>query len=83
MTAAVEIKGVVFSWRGRTAFSLAVPEFLVAAGDRVFLLGESGSGKSTFLSLICGINLPDRGDVAIAGTSLSDLKPAARDRFRT
>lgn len=82
MTAAVEIKDVAFSWRGRTAFSLAVPEFSVAAGDRVFLLGESGSGKSTFLSLICGINLPDRGDVAIAGTSLSDLKPAARDRFR-
>lgn len=82
MTAAVEIKDVAFSWRGRTAFSLAVPEFSVAAGERVFLLGESGSGKSTFLSLICGINLPDRGDVAIAGTSLSDLKPAARDRFR-
>ncbi len=82
MTAAVEIKDVAFSWRGRTAFSLAVPEFSVAAGDRVFLLGESGSGKSTFLSLICGINLPDRGDVAIAGTSLLDLKPAARDRFR-
>ena len=82
MTAAVEIKDVAFSWRGRTAFSLAVPELLATAGERVFLLGESGSGKSTFLSLICGINLPDRGDVAIAGTSLSDLKPAARDRFR-
>lgn len=82
MTAAVEIKDVAFSWRGRTAFSLAVPEFSVAAGERVFLLGESGSGKSTFLSLICGINLPDKGDVAIAGTHLSELKPAARDRFR-
>ncbi len=82
MTAAVEIKDVAFSWRGRTAFSLAVPEFSVAAGERVFLLGESGSGKSTFLSLICGINLPNRGDVAIAGTHLSELKPAARDRFR-
>ncbi len=82
MTAAVEIKDVAFSWRGRTAFSLAVPEFSVAAGEKVFLLGESGSGKSTFLSLICGINLPNRGDVAIAGTHLSELKPAARDRFR-
>jgi putative ABC transport system ATP-binding protein len=82
MTAAVEIKDVAFSWRGRTAFSLAVPEFSVAAGERVFLLGESGSGKSTFLSLICGINLPNRGDVAIAGTHLSELKPAVRDRFR-
>lgn len=82
MTAAVEIKDVAFAWRGRTKFSLAVPAFSVAAGERVFLLGESGSGKSTLLSLICGINLPDEGEVVVAGAPLVGMKPAALDTFR-
>lgn len=71
-----------FTWRGRTSFSLAIPELSVTAGEKLFLLGESGSGKSTLLSLICGINTPDRGAISIDGVSLSDLRPAARDKFR-
>lgn len=82
MTAAVEIRDVAFSWRGRTTFSLVLPELTVAAGERLFLLGESGSGKSTLLSLICGITTPDQGQIKINGTALSDLRPAARDGFR-
>lgn len=82
MTAAVQIEDVAFAWRGRTTFSLAVPELSVAAGEKLFLLGESGSGKSTLLSLICGITVPDRGLVAIGGESISTMRPAARDRFR-
>ncbi|WP_270731145.1 ABC transporter ATP-binding protein [Shimia sp. Alg240-R146] len=82
MTAAVEINDVTFTWRGRTSFSLAIPELSVTAGEKLFLLGESGSGKSTLLSLICGINTPDRGMISIGGVSLSDLRPAARDKFR-
>ncbi|MGR3635428.1 MAG: ABC transporter ATP-binding protein [Shimia sp.] len=82
MTAAVEINDVSFTWRGRTSFSLAIPNLSVTAGEKLFLLGESGSGKSTLLSLICGINTPDRGMISIDGVSLSDLRPAARDKFR-
>jgi putative ABC transport system ATP-binding protein len=82
MTSSVEIRDVSFAWRGRTSFSLAIPELSVSAGEKLFLLGESGSGKSTLLSLICGINTPDLGSVAVDNVVLSDLKPAARDKFR-
>ena len=51
-------------------------------GESVLLLGESGSGKSTLLSLICGTILPDAGQVMVAGTNLSSLSAAGRDRFR-
>ena len=73
---------VRFRWPGRASFSLSVPSFRMEAGDSVLLLGESGSGKSTLLSLICGTILPDTGQVAVAGTDLSTLSAAGRDRFR-
>lgn len=52
------------------------------AGESVLLLGESGSGKSTLLSLICGTLLPDHGEIHVAGTDITGLSGAARDRFR-
>lgn len=80
--AALDLSNVSFRWPGPQSFTLTVPAFQVAAGETVLLLGESGSGKSTLLSLICGIVAPDQGDVCVLGTSLPDLSPAQRDRFR-
>jgi len=45
----------------------------VANGESLALLGSSGSGKSTLLRLIAGLEIPECGEVLIAG------KPASRD----
>lgn len=47
----------------------------IEAGDFVCLLGQSGCGKSTFLRLMAGLSVPDKGsifvgDKKIQGTSL-------------
>ena len=52
------------------------------AGERVFITGASGSGKSTFLNLLSGILRPQQGSVMIAGTALHTLGARACDRFR-
>ena len=52
------------------------------AGETLLLLGESGSGKSTLLSLICGTIAPQAGRIRVAGTDITALSGAARDRFR-
>lgn len=45
----------------------------VAAGDRLMILGENGTGKTTLLRLICGIYKPDGGSILIDGKPLSQL----------
>jgi putative ABC transport system ATP-binding protein len=79
---AVTLEGVVFRWRPTLAPCLDVADFRVAAGERVFLHGPSGSGKSSLLSLIGGVSVPERGRVCVLGVDLSGLSGAARDRFR-
>lgn len=61
---------------------LDVPQFHVAAGEQMVLVGKSGSGKTTLLHIISGISRPDSGKVQIDGTDITRLSEAGRDRFR-
>lgn len=45
--------------------------FNLAIGETVALLGLSGSGKTTALKIICGLHLPDEGNVLVGGEKLS------------
>jgi molybdate transport system permease protein len=45
---------------------------------RLAILGPSGSGKSSILKLIAGIERCDRGSIVVNGRELSQLDPAAR-----
>jgi putative ABC transport system ATP-binding protein len=45
----------------------------VEAGTRVGLVGASGSGKSTLLHLIGAIDVPDEGEISVAGTAITGL----------
>ena len=78
----LDFEGVRFSWTERPFFSLAVRAMALDAGTALLVLGESGSGKSTLLSLICGTITPQTGRIRVAGTDLTALSGAARDRFR-
>lgn len=56
--------------------------FAIKKAEFVALGGRSGSGKSTLLNIIAGIDLPDSGNVQIAGTALADLSEHARSELR-
>lgn len=79
---AVCFRDVRFSWAGPRAFSIAVKNFSLHPRERLLLLGPSGGGKSTFLSLLAGISVPQEGEVEVLGRGLSELTSGARDRFR-
>jgi putative ABC transport system ATP-binding protein len=82
MTAAVDIADLVFRWPGQAAPCLDIPRFALAAGERVFLHGPSGGGKSTLLGLLGGVAVPERGRVELLGQDIVALSGRARDAFR-
>ncbi len=53
------------------------------AGQITVLAGPSGSGKSTLLRIMAGIDVPDEGEVSVAGRDLTGMGPRARRRFRS
>ena len=60
---------------------LDIPDFRVAVGEQVVLMGQSGSGKTTLLHIIAGISRPDSGEVRVAGTDIARLNESSRDLF--
>ncbi|HSX51704.1 MAG TPA: lipoprotein-releasing ABC transporter ATP-binding protein LolD [Cellvibrio sp.] len=57
-------------------------DFRINARERVAIVGASGSGKSTLLNILGGLDVPDSGDVIVAGEKLSRLSADARGRLR-
>ncbi len=55
----------------------------VAAGEVVAVMGASGSGKSTMLNLIAGLDRPTAGTVTVAGRRIDNLSEGALARFRS
>ena len=53
--------GLTKGFEGRTLFSGL--ELEAAAGERIALLGDNGTGKSTFVKLVMGEETPDEGYV--------------------
>lgn len=51
-------------------------------GERVAIVGASGSGKSTLLNILGGLDIPDQGDVTVAGEHLSRMSADERGRLR-
>lgn len=54
----------------------------VEDGEFLAVVGTSGSGKSTFLNMIGGLDVPTSGKIFVAGQELSEMKPEELTIFR-
>ena len=54
----------------------------IAEGELVVLVGRSGSGKSSLLNLISGIDPPSAGSITIDGAAINTLTERERTLFR-
>src|SRR3989441_5430190 len=73
---AASVRGV--SKRFKKARVLEDVSFDVAEGESLVLLGASGSGKTTILRIMAGLERPDSGRVILHGKDVTDLP--ARER---
>ena len=76
----VEFRNVHFTYSGNSEESLIDINFKIEPGEKIGIIGRTGSGKSTIASLISGIYPPDSGEVLIDGLNLSEISGEAISR---
>ncbi len=75
--ATVRLEGVKFEYPAREGAVLVGVDLELAPGETVALVGESGGGKSTVVSLLLGLLEPTLGRITVGGLDLADCDPAA------
>ena len=60
------------------SFRVERVSFDVPAGGYAVMMGRTGTGKTTILEAICGLNRPLGGRVILAGRDVTGLRPADR-----
>jgi lipoprotein-releasing system ATP-binding protein len=61
---------------------LSGAELVVGAGERIAIVGASGSGKTTMLQVLGGLDAPDSGSVRVAGRDIHAMPENERCELR-
>jgi ABC-type lipoprotein export system ATPase subunit len=80
----IELKNVTRRYQQGENVVLALDDvsLRIEAHEFVAVTGESGSGKSTFLHLLGGLDKPDAGEVLIDGMALQSASEQELTRYR-
>ncbi|SFK24523.1 ATP-binding cassette, subfamily C, LapB [Desulfomicrobium apsheronum] len=77
----IEFRDVTFSYPGSKLPALKGLNLRIAAGERVGIVGRTGSGKSTLGKLIMSLYSPDQGSVLVDGADLRQVDPTDLRRW--
>lgn len=67
---AIAVSGVRFRYSKDSPLALDIDHLAIPKGQRVAIVGASGSGKTTFLRILNGFIEPDSGEIEILGNIL-------------
>lgn len=73
----VHFNNISFTYPNTTKKVLSNITISVSKGETIALVGNSGSGKSTFVKLLMGLYEPDSGEIFIDNYKLKDLEITA------
>ena len=68
---AVEIKNLYKSYEDGKIKALNGVNLTIEEGEFVSIIGPSGSGKSTLLNMLGALDIPDSGEITVAGQDLT------------
>lgn len=71
----IEFRDVMFEYPGGHAPAVDGFDLTIKEGELLALVGENGTGKSTFVKLLLRFYDPTRGSVHIGGVDLRDIPP--------
>lgn len=69
----IEFKNVSYSYEGSSSFVLSDINIKINKGDTIGIVGENGSGKTTFIKLLCGFYDDYQGEILINGIELKGI----------
>ncbi|MBN9656448.1 ABC transporter ATP-binding protein [Halobacillus sp. GSS1] len=68
----VQIKDLCFGYKNAKNLTIHHFNLDIEQGEIISILGESGSGKSTVLRLLCGLETPSKGTIKIGNQTMTD-----------
>jgi putative ABC transport system ATP-binding protein len=77
----IRIQQLDFRYR-EGEFHLRIPELTIDAGSKIAVIGPSGTGKTTLLHLLVGIQKPSAGRITVDDVDVTALDEAACRDFR-
>ena len=77
----IAVSDIRFHYRNNE-FQLNISELSVQPGEKIALIGPSGTGKTTLLNLLAGILVPISGTIEIDGLDIAGLPTEDRQDFR-
>ncbi|MBT3622570.1 MAG: type I secretion system permease/ATPase [Gammaproteobacteria bacterium] len=71
----IEFKEVTFNYRDQQISALSNISFKITEGEKVAIIGRTGSGKTTLQKLIMDYYEPDAGAILVSGTDINQIDP--------
>lgn len=68
------LKDVSFKYPESKNYALNNIDLVIKKGQKIAIVGENGSGKSTFCKLLLGIYSPSKGEIFMGNISLPEIK---------
>lgn len=68
----IEFRDVSFCYPGAGEKALSHVSITFRAGDKLALVGRNGSGKTTFIKLLCRLYDPTEGEILLNGVNIKD-----------
>ncbi|MCL2060815.1 MAG: ABC transporter ATP-binding protein/permease, partial [Oscillospiraceae bacterium] len=66
----IEFRNVSFKYPSSDAYALQNVSLKLSVGRRLAVVGENGSGKTTFIKLLCRLYDPDEGEILLNGIDI-------------
>lgn len=69
----IEFKNVSFKYANTTEYALKNISLKINTNNRIAVVGENGSGKTTMIKLLCGLYQPTEGTITLNGQNIQNI----------